>query len=84
MAAMLLLTLSFTNAQEKEKMNMDHSKMNMDGMKMNMEKMQDIKAEAILNDYFSLKDALVSDDTKKAAQTGAKLAVSLKAFDKSN
>ena len=42
MAAMLLLTLSFTNAQEKEKMNMDHSKMNMDGMKMNMEKMQDI------------------------------------------
>lgn len=84
MAAMLLLTLSFTNAQEKEKMNMDHSKMNMDGMKMNMEKMQDTKAEAILKDYFSLKDALVADDTKKAAQTGAKLAVSLKAFDKSN
>ncbi|WP_339840959.1 DUF3347 domain-containing protein [uncultured Maribacter sp.] len=83
-AAMLLLTLSFTNAQEKEKMNMDHSKMNMDGMKMNMDKMQDAKAEAILSDYFVLKEALVADDTKKAAQTSAKLAASLKAIDKSN
>lgn len=76
-AAILLLTLSFTNAQEKEKMNMD-------GMKMNMDKMQDAKAEAILTDYFGLKDALVADDSKKAAQTGSKLAASLKAFDKSN
>ena len=83
-AAMLLLTLSFTNAQEKEKMKMDHGKMNMDGMKMNMDKMQDGKAEAILADYFSLKDALVADDTKKAAQSGSKLMASLKAFDTSS
>ena len=33
-AAMLLLTLSFTNAQEKEKMNHDHSTMKMDHSKM--------------------------------------------------
>ncbi|SFZ94776.1 Protein of unknown function [Flaviramulus basaltis] len=73
-AAMLLLAVSFTNAQEKEKMNMDHGKMNMD-------KMKDAKAEVVLNDYFMMKDALVGDDTKKAAQAGTKLMASLKAFD---
>ena len=81
-AAMLLLTLSFTNAQEKEKMNHDHSTMKMDHSKM-MSRNNDAKAEAILNDYFNLKDALVADDTKKAAQEGSKLAASLKAFDAS-
>lgn len=79
-AAMLLLVVSFTNAQEKDKM--DHSKMNMDGMKMN--KMNDAKAEAILADYFILKNALVADDSKKAAQAGSTLEASLKAFDKSS
>ena len=79
-ATMLLLAVSFTNAQEKEKMKMDHSKMDHSKM-MNMN--SDTKAEAILNDYFNLKDALVADDTKKAAQEGSKLAASLKAFDAS-
>jgi hypothetical protein len=79
-AAMLLLVVSFANAQEKDKM--DHSKMNMDVMK--MDKMNDAKAEAILADYFILKDALVADDSKKAAQTGSALTISLKAFDKSS
>lgn len=74
-AAMLLLAVSFTNAQEKEKMNHDHSKM--------MDMKSDAKAEAILSDYFNLKDALVGDDTKKAAQSGTKLVASLKAFDMS-
>lgn len=41
----------------------------------------DAKAEAILSDYFNLKDALVNDDAKEAAQAGSKLIVSLKAFD---
>ena len=82
-AAMLLLAVSFTNAQEKEKMNHDHSTMKMDHSKM-MNMNNDAKAEAILNDYFNLKDALVGDDTKKAAQEGAKLAASLKAFDASS
>jgi histone deacetylase complex regulatory component SIN3 len=72
-AVMLLLAVSFTNAQEKEKMNHDHSKM--------MQGNSDAKAEAILTDYFNLKDALVGDDTKKAAQEGTKLVASLKAFD---
>lgn len=59
-AGMLLLVVSFTNAQSN-----------------------DIKSEAILSDYFTLKDALVGDDAKKAAQSGTKLVASLKAFDMS-
>jgi hypothetical protein len=78
-AAMVLLTISFTNAQEKEKMN--HGEMEMDHSKM---KMGDAKTEVILTDYFMLKDALVGDDTKKAAQAGTKLVASLKSFDKSS
>jgi hypothetical protein len=78
-AAMLLLAVSFTNAQDKEKMDHDHGDMKMDDMK--MDKINDTKAEAILNDYFMLKDALVADDTKKAAQAGSTLAASLNAFD---
>ncbi|WP_047418632.1 DUF3347 domain-containing protein [Cellulophaga sp. Hel_I_12] len=83
-AAMLLLAVSFTNAQEKEKMNHDHGDMKMDHSKMKMDQMQDAKAEAVLADYFTLKDALVGDDTKKAAQSGTKLVASLKSFDKSS
>ena len=79
---MLLFAVSFTNAQEKEKMNHDHGEMKMDHSKM-MNKNSDAKAEAILSDYFKLKDALVGDDTKKAAQSGTKLVTSLKAFDMS-
>ena len=79
-AAMLLLAVSFTNAQEKEKMDHDHSTMKMDHSKM-MNKNSDAKAEAILSDYFNLKDALVGDDTKKAARAGTQLVASLKAFD---
>ena len=82
-AAMLLLAVSFTNAQEKEKMNHDHGDMKMDYNKM-MNKNSDAKAEAILSDYFNLKDALVADDTKKAAQAGTKLVATLKAFDMSS
>tara|TARA_R110002126_G_scaffold291298_1_gene451576 strand:+ start:1072 stop:1620 length:549 start_codon:yes stop_codon:yes gene_type:complete len=78
-AAMLLLTVFFTNAQEKDKMN--HGEMEMDHSKM---KMEDAKTEAVLADYFMLKDALVGDDTKKAAQAGTKLVASLKSFDKSS
>jgi len=77
----LLLAFSFTNAQEKEKMNHEHMKMDHSKMA-NMK--SDAKAEAILSDYFNLKDALVGDDAKKAAQAGSKLEASLKAFEKSS
>jgi hypothetical protein len=78
-AVMLLLVVSVANAQEKHKM--DHSNMNMGNMK--MDKMKDAKAEAILTSYFILKDALVADDSKKAAQAALRLEASLKTFDKS-
>ena len=76
----MLLAISFANAQQKS--NMDHSKMKMNNGKM-MSMKSDAKAEAILGDYFSLKDALVGDDSKKAAIAGSKLASSLKAFSAS-
>ncbi|MGZ0014658.1 DUF3347 domain-containing protein [Yeosuana sp. AK3] len=80
-AAMLLLAVSFANAQEKEKMNHEHGgNMKKDHSSMKMDKMNQ-NAEAVLADYFMLKDALVGDDTKKAAQAGTKLMASLKAFD---
>tara|TARA_R110001592_G_scaffold53336_1_gene163556 strand:+ start:971 stop:1522 length:552 start_codon:yes stop_codon:yes gene_type:complete len=74
--AILLLAFSFTNAQEKEKMNHDHG-----DMKMDHSKMQDSKAEAVLVDYFMLKDALVSDDEAKAKKLGASLEKSLENLD---
>lgn len=79
-ATMVLLTISFANAQEKEKMNHDHGNMKMDHSTMKINKMNS-QAEAVLADYFLLKEALVADDSKKAAQAGTKLMVSLKAFD---
>lgn len=82
-AAMLLLAVSFTNAQEKEKINHDHGNMKMDHSKMKTMK-SDTKTEAILSDYFNLKGALVADDAKKAAQSATKLLAALKAFDMSN
>lgn len=38
-------------------------------------------SQAVLKDYFSLKDALVADDNTKAKNLGGTLAKSLKAFD---
>lgn len=77
-ATMLLLVVSFTNAQEKEKMNHDHNHNKMMAME------TDAKAEAILSDYLNLKEALVADDLEKAVEAGTKLVASLKAFDSSN
>ncbi|QXP74464.1 DUF3347 domain-containing protein [Tenacibaculum sp. AHE15PA] len=74
--AILSLAFSFINAQGKEKMNHDHG-----NMKMDHSKMQDSKAEAVLADYFMLKDALVSDDESKAKELGASLEKSLSNFD---
>jgi len=45
---------------------------------------QDANAEAILNDYFNLKDALVNDDNSKAKELGNTMAQSFKTFDASN
>ena len=80
-AAILLLAVTYVNAQDGH----NHSTMKMDNKKMDHSKMtikSDAKAEAILSDYLNLKNALVNDDGKEAAQAGSKLIVSLKAFDR--
>lgn len=45
---------------------------------------EDVKAEAILSDYFNLKDALVADDNSKAKQSGLLLSKSLQSLDIAN
>jgi hypothetical protein len=68
-AAMLLMVVSFTSAQEKDKM--DHSKMNMDSMQMTPEFNNENLANAY-EQYTYLKDALVNSNPDEA-QTSAKM-----------
>lgn len=49
-----------------------------------MSMQQGVSAEAVLKDYFNLKDALVNDDNAKAKELGNALNQSLKSFDGSN
>ena len=49
--------------------------------KKEMMKNENGTSQAVLNDYFNLKDALVADDNAKAKNLGGMLAKSLKAFD---
>ena len=82
-AAILLLAVTYVNAQGGH----NHNTMKMDNKQMDHSKMtmkSDAKAEAILWDYFNLKDALVNDDAKEAAQAGSKLIVTLKSFNQKN
>ncbi|BAO56095.1 probable Co/Zn/Cd efflux system membrane fusion protein [Nonlabens marinus S1-08] len=55
-----------------------------DNNNMAMNDNQDARAEAILKDYFNLKDALVGDDNSKAKELGATLANTLGSFDASS
>ena len=55
--------------------------MNHDGEDMEMAMNGDGDSQAVLNDYFNLKDALVADDNAKAKELGAILATSLGKLD---
>ncbi|WP_178984904.1 DUF3347 domain-containing protein [Winogradskyella helgolandensis] len=93
--AMAFLTLTVMSCKDakKEKTNGDsHAEIshnNSDGhhdidkKEMAMIDNQDTRAEAILKDYFNLKDALVGDDNDKAKKLGGTLVKSLKSFDAS-
>lgn len=80
-AAMLLL-VSLTNAQEKEKMNHDHSKMNMDGMSMdNMPMTPEFNSQQLAvsyGHYINIKTALVNSDSNKAKKGATMLTAALK------
>jgi hypothetical protein len=59
----------------------DNSKMNHDGEDMEMAMSGNGSSQTVLNDYFSLKDALVADDNAKAKGLGATLATTLGKLD---
>ncbi len=75
-------TAPMSNEMHQESMDdmMDDKPMNEDD-EMAMNNGQDAKAEAILTDYFKLKDALVADDNAKAKELGASLATTLGKLD---
>lgn len=70
--------------EDHSKMNHDNSDGHHDSDKKEMAMSGDGNSEAILNDYFNLKDALVADDNAKAKELGATLATSLGNLDVSS
>ncbi|CAA0148783.1 MULTISPECIES: DUF3347 domain-containing protein [Flavobacteriaceae] len=88
LAVTMILTASCKDGNKEEAAAPMSNEMHQESMDdkddMAMSDNQDAKAEAILNDYFNLKDALVNDDNGKAKELGNTLAKSLKAFDASN
>ena len=88
LAVTMVLTVSCKDGNKNEPAAPMSNEMHQESMDdkddMAMSDNQDAKAEAILNDYFNLKDALVGDDNGKAKELGNTLAQSLKSFDASN
>ena len=66
---------------DHSKMNHDNSDGDHDGEKKEMKMNGNGTSQAVLNDYFNLKDALVADDNAKAKNLGAVLATSLGSLD---
>ncbi|WP_062054156.1 DUF3347 domain-containing protein [Aquimarina longa] len=67
--------------EDHSKMNHDNSDGHHDGDKKEMAMGGNGNSQAVLNDYFNLKDALVSDDNAKAKALGATLAKTLRSLD---
>jgi hypothetical protein len=70
--------------EDSSNMNHDNSDGHHNGEKKEMAMNGNGASQAILNDYFRLKDALVADDNAKAKDLGATLAKSLGNLDVSN
>lgn len=87
LVATMILTVSCKDANKSEAPSSASSEVmpeQMDSSKdMAMNNSQDAMAEAILKDYFNLKDALVGDDNDKSKMLGNTLAKSLGNLDKS-
>lgn len=85
LATIMILTVSCKDANKNEAsaaVSNEVQQEKMDNAK-GMSNNQDVMAEAILKDYFNLKDALVGDDNAKAKTLGGVLAKSLGNLDKS-
>tara|TARA_R110002051_G_scaffold72742_1_gene131476 strand:+ start:11388 stop:12029 length:642 start_codon:yes stop_codon:yes gene_type:complete len=79
-------TESSTNSEigteeDHSKMNHDNSDGHHDGEKKEMSMSGNGNSQTVLNDYFTLKDALVADDNAKAKGLGATLATTLGKLD---
>jgi len=79
-------TKSSTNSEmsteeDHSKMNHDNSDDHHDGEKKEMSMSGNGNSQTVLNDYFTLKDALVADDNAKAKGLGATLATTLGKLD---
>ncbi len=87
LVATMILTVSCKDANKNEVPSSASNEVmqeKMDSSKdMAMSDTQDAMAEAILKDYFNLKDALVGDENDKAKMLGGTLAKSLGNLDKS-
>ena len=70
--------------EDHSKMNHDNSDEHHDGDKKEMAMSGDGNSQAVLKDYFNLKNALVADDNAKAKTLGATLATTLGNFDVSS
>ena len=70
--------------EDHSKMNHDNSDGHQDGDKKEMAMSGDGNSQAVLKDYFNLKNALVADDNAKAKTLGATLATTLANFDVSS
>ncbi len=85
-AAILLLAVSFTNAQENDEM--DHSKMNMDGMQMDGTVMApEFNNENLANvyeRYVEVKEALVNSNSVEAQKAAKTLGEALGEVDRSD
>lgn len=87
LTATMMLTISCKDGNKNESVTNGNNQVNQesvdDKVDMAMIDNQDTRAEAILKDYFNLKDALVGDDNDKAKELGGILVKSLKSFDAS-
>jgi len=87
LATTMILSVSCKDA-DKESMATTESEMNQENMNddqdMAMNSNQESNTEAVLKDYFNLKNALVGDDNSTAKNLGLTLTKSLKAFDASS
>ncbi|WP_163518194.1 DUF3347 domain-containing protein [Gelidibacter japonicus] len=72
------------SGEDHSKMNHDNGDGHHDGEKKEMAMGSDGSPQAVLNDYFNLKDALVADDNAKAKELGAVIALSFGNLDVSN
>jgi hypothetical protein len=88
LATAMTLTVSCKDADKNEApepmVNEMHQSSMEDTEDMAMNNNQNSGTEAVLKDYFSLKDALVSDDNSTSKDLGMTLTKSLKYFDASN